>query len=67
MLRKHHVTLASDVYTMPLASEIELLALTGDYEKALSMMRTHRFRIWKAGRACTRRSWTRTCFADSSS
>ena len=49
MLRKHHETLASDVYTMPLASEIELLALTGRYEEALSMMRSHRFRIWEGG------------------
>ena len=49
MLRKHHETLAADVYTMPLASEIELLALTGEYEKALSMMRSHRFRIWEGG------------------
>jgi tetratricopeptide (TPR) repeat protein len=49
MLRKHHETLASDVYTMPLASEIELLTLTGEYEKALSMMRSHRFRIWEGG------------------
>jgi len=49
MLRKHHEMLASDVYTMPLASEIELLALTGRYEEALSMMRSHRFRIWEGG------------------
>jgi tetratricopeptide (TPR) repeat protein len=49
MLRKHHETLAGDVYTMPLASEIELLALTGEYEKALAMMRSHRFRIWEGG------------------
>ena len=49
MLRKHHETLAADVYTMPLASEIELLAQTGQYEKALSMMRAHRFRIWEGG------------------
>jgi tetratricopeptide (TPR) repeat protein len=49
MLRKHHETLASDVYTMPLASEIELLTLTGRYEEALSMMRSHRFRIWEGG------------------
>jgi tetratricopeptide (TPR) repeat protein len=49
MLRKHHETLASDVYTMPLASEIELLALTGQYETALSMMRSHRFRRWEGG------------------
>jgi tetratricopeptide (TPR) repeat protein len=49
MLRKHHATLVSDVYTMPLASEIELLALTGQYEEALSMMRSHRFRIWEGG------------------
>ena len=49
MLRKHHETLASDVYTMPLASEIELLAQTGQYETALSMMRSHRFRIWEGG------------------
>ena len=49
MLRQHHETLVSDVYTMPLASEIELLALTGEYEKALAMMRSHRFRIWEGG------------------
>jgi tetratricopeptide (TPR) repeat protein len=49
MLRKHHETLASDVYTMPLASEIELLAQTQQYETALSMMRSHRFRIWEGG------------------
>jgi tetratricopeptide (TPR) repeat protein len=49
MLRKHHGTLALDVYTMPLASEIELLTLTGEYEKALAMMRSHRFRIWEGG------------------
>jgi tetratricopeptide (TPR) repeat protein len=49
MLRKHHGTLASDVYMMPLASEIELLALTGQYEEALAMMRSHRFRIWEGG------------------
>jgi tetratricopeptide (TPR) repeat protein len=49
MLRAHHETLASDVYTMPLGSEIELLVLTGEYEKALSMMRSHRFRIWEGG------------------
>jgi tetratricopeptide (TPR) repeat protein len=49
MLRKHHETLTSDVYTMPLASEIELLALTGEYEKALAMMRPYRFRIWEGG------------------
>ena len=47
--RKHHETLASDVYTMPLASEIELFALIGEYEKSLSMMRSHRFRIWEGG------------------
>jgi tetratricopeptide (TPR) repeat protein len=49
MLRKHHETLVSDVYSMPLASEIELLAQTGQYETALSMMRSHRFRIWEGG------------------
>lgn len=49
MLRKHHATLAADAYTMPLASEVELLAQTGEYEKALSMMRSHRFRIWEGG------------------
>ena len=49
MLRAHHETLAADVYTMPLASEIELLTLTGEYEKALAMMRSHRFRIWEGG------------------
>jgi tetratricopeptide (TPR) repeat protein len=49
MLRSHHATLASDVYTMPLASEIELLVLTGRYEEALSMMQSHRFRIWEGG------------------
>jgi tetratricopeptide (TPR) repeat protein len=49
MLRKHHETLAADVYTMPLASEIELLTLTGRYEEALSLMRSHRFRIWEGG------------------
>ena len=49
MLRSHHDTLAADVYTMPLASEIELLVQTGRYEQALSMMRSHRFRIWEGG------------------
>jgi tetratricopeptide (TPR) repeat protein len=49
MLQSHHETLAADVYTMPLASEIELLALTGEYEKALALMRSHRFRIWEGG------------------
>jgi tetratricopeptide (TPR) repeat protein len=49
MLRKHHGILAADAYTMPLASEVELLAQTGEYEKALSMMRSHRFRIWEGG------------------
>jgi tetratricopeptide (TPR) repeat protein len=49
MLRKHHETLAADVYTMPLGSEIELLTLTGRYEEALAMMRSHRFRIWEGG------------------
>jgi hypothetical protein len=49
MLREHHETIASDVQTMPLASEIELLTLTGRYEEALSMMRSHRFRIWEGG------------------
>lgn len=49
MLRKHHETLVADVYTMPLASEIEILALTGEYEKALALMRSHRFRIWEGG------------------
>jgi len=49
MLQRHHETLVSDVYTMPLASEIEILALTGEYEKALALMRSHRFRIWEGG------------------
>jgi tetratricopeptide (TPR) repeat protein len=49
MLRKHHETLAADVYTMPLGSEIELLVQTGQYEPALSLMRSHRFRIWEGG------------------
>jgi tetratricopeptide (TPR) repeat protein len=49
MLRGHHETLVADVYSMPLASEIELLALTGRYEEALAMMRSHRFRIWEGG------------------
>jgi tetratricopeptide (TPR) repeat protein len=49
MLRKHHETLVSDEYTMPLASEIELYALTGQYDKALSMMSSHHFYIWEGG------------------
>ena len=49
MLRKHHETLASDVYTVPLGSEIELYTLAGQYEKALSLMKSHYFRIWEGG------------------
>jgi tetratricopeptide (TPR) repeat protein len=49
MLRKHHETLAADVYTVPLGSEIELYAITGQYEKALSLMKAHYFRIWEGG------------------
>ncbi len=49
MLRKHHETLISDEYTMPLASEIELYVLKGEYEKALSMMDDHHFYIWEGG------------------
>ena len=49
MLRKHHETLVADVYTEPLGSEIELLALTGQYEKALALMKSHHFRIWEGG------------------
>ena len=46
---EHHETLVADEYTMPLASEIELYALTGEYDKALSMMRSHHFYIWEGG------------------
>ena len=49
MLRRHHETLVSDEYTLPLASEIEIYALTGQYDKALSMMGSHHFYIWEGG------------------
>jgi tetratricopeptide (TPR) repeat protein len=49
MLREHHETLVSDEYTMPLASEIELYALIGQYDRALSMMNSHHFYIWEGG------------------
>ena len=48
-LRKYHETLVSDEYTMPLASEVELYALMGQYDKALSMMRSNHFYIWEGG------------------
>lgn len=49
MLIEHHETLVSDEYTMPLASEIELYVLKGNYDKALSMMDDHHFYIWEGG------------------
>jgi tetratricopeptide (TPR) repeat protein len=49
MLRKHHQTLVSDVYTEPLGNEAELLTLAGKYEEALSLMKDHYFRIWEGG------------------
>jgi tetratricopeptide (TPR) repeat protein len=49
MLLEHHAILVSDEYTLPLASEIELHALTGHYDKALSMMNSHHFYIWEGG------------------
>jgi len=48
-LQRHHATLVADEYTMPLASEIELYALEGEYDKALSMMGSHHFYIWEGG------------------
>ena len=49
MLQKHHETLVSDEYTMPLASEIELYTLIGEYDKALSLAKSHHFYIWEGG------------------
>ena len=48
-LQKHHETLISDDYLLPLEREIGLYAQLGQYDKALKLMKPYHFRRWEGG------------------
>jgi tetratricopeptide (TPR) repeat protein len=48
-LEKHHKTLVTSTYLLPLESEIRLHVQLGEYDKAIEMTRGLHFRRWEGG------------------
>ena len=48
-LQKHHQTLISDDYLLPLEREIRLYVQLGQYDKALELTRPYHFTRWEGG------------------
>ena len=48
-LEKHHETLISSTYLLPLESEIRLHVRLGHYDKAIELARPYHFRRWEGG------------------
>ena len=48
-LQKHHETLISDSYLLPLEREIRLYVQLGQYDKALELMKPYHFHRWEGG------------------